>query len=466
MIGNLINKVLKKYADNNDPSVHNQLGSQDPYHDPSKIRGGQPSIPQSGPTSSAIGVQTCTTPIMNSPVPAIPEMVSTVTMMGQTGTRVTIPMMATHPEGGIILRPVEPVCPVNIPSVVGSDDRMSDTRMEPQISACGTPSAVSSISNTSSSEVSEPVPKTLTAYQAFFRQTFDELKVKAMADSPDGKCPTNAIVASIGERWRALSVDGRAAYAGSSEEINRKKKKARTNKRGRAENSVRPKRSLTAYQLFFRETYAELSGKAAGSVGREGITQNEIVRTIGERWRAIDADNLARYKARAAEDAAKFEAEQPAVPENAGEDMKSSKKAKKFKGSAPMYKPQGGESWHPGQGERVISSLADYKARAAEEAAKFEAQQPAGMAGTMSLINGPRALVKQSESIVTHGEIIKALDPASLAAFKARAAEAAKFGGGGQMAQSSQGTAGSSTKTTTSGTATSSGWKGNAVIAI
>jgi len=237
----------------------------------------------------------------------------------------------------------------------------------------------------------------------------------------------------------------------------------------------RPKRSLTAYQLFFRETYAELSGKASGSACRENITQNEIVRTIGERWRNIDADNLARYKARAAEDAAKFEAEQPPLPEGAAEELKSAKKNKKVKGAMNVFKPQGVESWRLAQGDRVTAgSLADYKARAAEEAAKFESQQLAagmgGMPGTGTMINDAKApsIMGKTEDMVAQGEVIKALDPESLAAFKARAAEAAKLGGNEETGQSSQGIAGTSTNVSAAGTVTtsSSSWKGNAVIAI
>ena len=46
---------------------------------------------------------------------------------------------------------------------------------------------------------------------------------------------------------------------------------------------------------------AELSGKVAGFERRDGITQTEIVKTIGKRWRSISAVALAHYKQRAAE---------------------------------------------------------------------------------------------------------------------------------------------------------------------
>ena len=146
---------------------------------------------------------------------------------------------------------------------------------------------------------------TLSAYQAFFRSNFEACKADEVRRGQ--KLDVNSIVALIGRRWRELDAAGRAAWEGST--VVKKKKAPRKG----------PK-SLTAYQLFFRENTAQLSGKAPGYTRAEGITQNEIVSAVGARWRAIAPDELADYTARAAAITAQLKVEAEAQELEAGAD--------------------------------------------------------------------------------------------------------------------------------------------------
>jgi hypothetical protein len=136
--------------------------------------------------------------------------------------------------------------------------------------------------------------ETLSAYQAFFQANFESYKADQYAAGR--KVDVNAIVALIGKRWRELDASGRDAWAGSTV-----LKKKRQSKNGH--------KSLTAYQLFFRENAAQLSGKAPGYERAPGITQMDIVSEVGARWRAITPAILADYTERAAEATAQMKAE-------------------------------------------------------------------------------------------------------------------------------------------------------------
>jgi len=139
---------------------------------------------------------------------------------------------------------------------------------------------------------SDDKPETLTAYQAFFRHNFEELKAEAVAKNGGAKTKSNGIVSIIGQRWRELDGAAKASWEGSTIP--------------QRQSLQRPKpRSLTAYQLFFRETAVELAPlKAVGS-----LTQNEIVRTIGERWRSIEPHTYLDLQVRAAAEATRLAAE-------------------------------------------------------------------------------------------------------------------------------------------------------------
>ena len=136
--------------------------------------------------------------------------------------------------------------------------------------------------------------ETLSAYQAFFQANFESYKADQYAAGR--KVDVNAIVALIGKRWRELDASGRDAWAGSTV-----LKKKRQSKSGH--------KSLTAYQLFFRENAAQLSGKAPGYERAPGITQMDIVSEVGARWRAITPATLADYTERAAAATARMKAE-------------------------------------------------------------------------------------------------------------------------------------------------------------
>lgn len=149
-------------------------------------------------------------------------------------------------------------------------------------------------SKSSSSSSNDGEAETLSAYQAFFQANFEAYKADQVAAGR--KINVNAIVALIGKRWRELDAAGRDAWAGSS--VLMKKKQPRAG----------PK-SLTAYQLFFRENAAQLSGKADGYERAPGITQMDIVSTVGARWRAITPAMLADFTQRAAAITAQLRAE-------------------------------------------------------------------------------------------------------------------------------------------------------------
>ncbi len=168
----------------------------------------------------------------------------------------------------------------------------------------------------------------LTAYQAFFRLNFNEMRAAARADwqahggTDKFMCPTNVIVRTIGERWRSMSPAQVQAFANSTgsiapgqkkpQGIKRKRRmpkkvtakaKAKAKAKGKGKGKAKapppkqrvgPKRAMTAYQLFFREHEGQLSGKTEGYTRMEGMTQNIIVKTIGERWRALQHDPESR----------------------------------------------------------------------------------------------------------------------------------------------------------------------------
>ena len=162
----------------------------------------------------------------------------------------------------------------------------------------------------------------LTAYQAFFRVTFNDLRAAAVADwSADpanagsgGKCkiPTNVIVRTIGEKWRALSPEEVEAFAERTGSIAPGRKHRRGVKRkrrvGASARNTGPKKPMTAYQLFFREHEGQLSGKTEGYTRAEGMSQNIIVRTIGERWRAsqLTAEGNEAWKQKQAADKERY----------------------------------------------------------------------------------------------------------------------------------------------------------------
>jgi hypothetical protein len=170
---------------------------------------------------------------------------------------------------------------------------------------------------------------TLTAYQAFFRQTFNELRDAARAEwdadtaNAGGKflCPTNVIVKSIGERWRAMDAAEVEAFADKTGSLapgkhRRGAKRKRRNMQKGGSKRTGPKRAMTAYQLFFRVHEGQLSGKTEGYTRAEGMTQNVIVRTIGERWRALanEPDGRSEWTKLEAEDKQRYAKELAATP--------------------------------------------------------------------------------------------------------------------------------------------------------
>jgi hypothetical protein len=169
--------------------------------------------------------------------------------------------------------------------------------------------------------------KKLTAYQAYFRMSFNDMREKAKAEArATGKkytCPTNNIVKTIGENWRAMSAaqveqfaarvgavppGKRKTMGGAAGPAKSKKKKRKTPTAAKPKNGRGPRRAMTAYQIFFREHEGMLSGKAPG-FEKSGLTQNEIVRTIGERWRAMTPQMRTDYKTKEQQEKARFEAE-------------------------------------------------------------------------------------------------------------------------------------------------------------
>lgn len=147
--------------------------------------------------------------------------------------------------------------------------------------------------------------QTLTAYQAFFRITFNEMRAAARAEwqasgaKDKFNCPTNAIVKTIGERWRSMAPAQVEAFADRTGSVAPGKQRRGTKRKRRVPKPAKPaqhgpKRPMTAYQLFFREHEGQLSGKTPGFTRAEGMTQNMIVKTIGERWRALQHDPKAR----------------------------------------------------------------------------------------------------------------------------------------------------------------------------
>ena len=262
-------------------------------------------------------------------------------------------------------------------------------------------------------EEKEKEMKTLTAYQAFFRVTFDQLKAKAMASSVQGKCPTTEIVSEIGKRWRDLDDAGKAAYAGSVEAVavrrsKPKREKAERKGAGEKKKACKKKRSLTAYQLFFRDESAVLGGKAPGSVRREGITQMEIVKTVGERWRSIDEAVKADYQAKAQEEARRFEREQPALDALSAEQEKRELEE-------PAAKKQKKKKSKDGP-RRKKRSLTAYQLFFRDESAVLSGKAPGSVR---------RDGITQNEIVKTVGERWRAIDPVVKADYQAKAAEEA-----------------------------------------
>ena len=267
-------------------------------------------------------------------------------------------------------------------------------------------------------EEKEKEMKTLTAYQAFFRVTFDQLKAKAMASSVQGKCPTTEIVSEIGKRWRDLDDAGKAAYAGSVEAVavrrsKPKREKAERKGAGEKKKACKKKRSLTAYQLFFRDESAVLGGKAPGSVRREGITQMEIVKTVGERWRSIDEAVKADYQAKALEEQQRFAREQPEeeveeeVEEVAAPIPPPPKKARKNKKQQKQQK----------QHTRKKRSLTAYQLFFRDESAVLSGKAPGSVR---------REGITQMEIVKTVGERWRSIDEAVKADYQAKAQEEAR----------------------------------------
>lgn len=114
----------------------------------------------------------------------------------------------------------------------------------------------------------------------------------------------NGLVAIIGQRWRVLDKEARTVWEGSTELAKSRKPEvcATTPKTVRSALSKtglhspkcqNRKEKLTSYQLFFRET-----AKALKEDGQ--LKQKEIVKAIGERWRALTPEELATLVSRAA----------------------------------------------------------------------------------------------------------------------------------------------------------------------
>ena len=202
----------------------------------------------------------------------------------------------------------------------------------------------------------------MTAYQAFFKHHFNDMRDKARAEAaataePGAKFkpPVNKIVSKIGEMWRAMDGAETAAFAervvrplpapapvratSDSLGLQGALPPARSGRRGgkRKRSGPKPKRTgpkqpMTAYQLFFRENEGKLSGKVSpqhlhaifvwsrherrrlcrqtpGYERAPDMTQTVIVRTIGERWRSLDEAGKAEYKRRQEADKLRYEQE-------------------------------------------------------------------------------------------------------------------------------------------------------------
>ena len=58
-------------------------------------------------------------------------------------------------------------------------------------------------------------------------------------------------------------------------------------------------RTLTAYQCFFRESFAELKVKVQAEKGGEKWTSNDtqkVVKQVGERWRSMSKEEKAKWR--------------------------------------------------------------------------------------------------------------------------------------------------------------------------
>lgn len=168
------------------------------------------------------------------------------------------------------------------------------------------PSQDSSAAKPEQPQAEQPQMRALTAYQSFFKETFATLKAQATEQLGDRKwasSDTQAVVKKVGEQWRALSDEQKKSFDGKASTVIKakapKKRKAQSDgakndaaaggavEANNGEPIVRP---LSAYQCFFKETFATLKAAHVETLGGRkwsSVDTQKVVKEVGVRWRAL-----------------------------------------------------------------------------------------------------------------------------------------------------------------------------------
>ena len=150
----------------------------------------------------------------------------------------------------------------------------------------------------------DPPKKSLTAYTLFVKVKRQEL----LAENPDAKTPD--IMKEIGRLWGNLPKDAKDIYKEIAdqdkeryqrqlEQINKLKK----DHMEKDENLEKPKKCLSAYMIFVRET-------------RQKVTQEhpemkvlDVMKEVGRRWQSIDPIEKASFEHKSQLDKQRFNEE-------------------------------------------------------------------------------------------------------------------------------------------------------------
>lgn len=132
-----------------------------------------------------------------------------------------------------------------------------------------------------------------TGYNLYIRAKFEEERSKN-EDDPEAKQNSQVLMSSFSKEWKDLSDDAKKPYLDMADAINAENG-AEASSGGKGKGKGKGKKSLTGYNLFYRENKDDIKEEIKD---QEGV---QLMKTVGSRWRALDKTEQLDYNKRAAE---------------------------------------------------------------------------------------------------------------------------------------------------------------------
>jgi hypothetical protein len=131
-----------------------------------------------------------------------------------------------------------------------------------------------------------------TGYNLYIRAKFEEVRAEQTEGDESKKTNSQDLMSIFSKQWKLLSDEDKEPYVSKAKELNEENGSETTGKAPKVAG-VKPKKSLTGYNLFYKENKDTIKANLA-----EG---EALMKKVGASWSALADEEKEEYKVRAAE---------------------------------------------------------------------------------------------------------------------------------------------------------------------